>query len=443
MYYKYTTRIDDWYSIYKIIPSEVFLVDRTLKYCDFPNQAKVYCTLDSIPTDAAFEDCCLDSINKLRSLQPFRIAWSGGLDSTLVLQLCLHHNLDFEVYLNDCSKTEHPTLYKRLLQSDITLLSANSMNTDLPVVTGELGDQMFGSDLFYQLPDKLLNDVTYAMHFFEQKGLSPQWAQYWFDVITTTSPVPLLYVYDFFWWYNFNFKYQSAWFRGQMPFQKGETFKQVHYHFFDSLLWQRWSCSSLEERRVSTIEQYKTHTRQYLTYLGDGDYAKHKRKIGNYPPTGLRPRPAGINDDLTFLKKESTQMFRYGPLTWASIEDDSGNYYYSGSPPVGYDKQGIPIDEQGLQCLDLRCPVHPNYQPVNAFYYPSINDFLPSVEEWEEWFKAEYISIDTERIQREIIRWYLKQKPISKEFEHLARNSSSIAEIAQFIFGKNSSDRVK
>jgi len=136
-------------------------------------------------------------------------------------------------------------------------------------------------------------------------------------------------------------------------------------------------------------------------------------------------------------------MFKYGPLTWASIEDDSGNYYYPGIPPVGYDKQGIPIDEKGLQCLDLHCPVHPEYQPVDASYYPAIKDFLPSVEEWESWFEQNFITIDTPRIQREIIRWYAKQPTVSQEFKHLAKNSSSIAEIAQFIFGKNYVDRVE
>ena len=49
------------------------------------------------------------------------------------------------------------------------------------------------------------------------------------------------------------------------------------------------------------------------------------------------------------VKKGIMEQYKYGPLTWATIDDDSGNYYYPGTPPTGYDEQGIPIDEKGLQ----------------------------------------------------------------------------------------------
>jgi hypothetical protein len=45
--------------------------------------------------------------------------------------------------------------------------------------------------------------------------------------------------------------------------------------------------------------------------------------------------------------------YRYGPLIWncTTDEDESGNYFWPGLPPVGYDKIGIPIDDRGYQCL--------------------------------------------------------------------------------------------
>ena len=136
------------------------------------------------------------------------------------------------------------------------------------------------------------------------------------------------------------------------------------------------------------------------------------------------------------------EQYKYGPLTWATIDDDSGNYYYPGTPPIGYDNQGIPIDERGLQCLDILCPVHPDYQMKDAQFCAAIHDYLPTVKEWTEWFEKEFIDISEERCQREIVRWYNKQSSQTKEFQELASNCSSIAELAEKIFGNHTEDVV-
>ena len=58
------------------------------------------------------------------------------------------------------------------------------------------------------------------------------------------------------------------------------------------------------------------------------------------------------------------EQYKYGPLVYntANSDDDSGNYYWSGEPPVGYDNEKIPVDSRGFQCLDaVQCPLHPGY----------------------------------------------------------------------------------
>ena len=50
------------------------------------------------------------------------------------------------------------------------------------------------------------------------------------------------------------------------------------------------------------------------------------------------------------------EQYKYGPLTWATIDDDSGNYYYPGTPPTGYDEQGIPIDEKNYLIVGSAAP---------------------------------------------------------------------------------------
>jgi hypothetical protein len=61
-----------------------------------------------------------------------------------------------------------------------------------------------------------------------------------------------------------------------------------------------------------------------------------------------------------------TEKFRYGPLVYNCFgdDDDSGNYWWSGSKiVVGYEQpEGvwkIPVDELGNQCLPGECILHP------------------------------------------------------------------------------------
>ena len=43
------------------------------------------------------------------------------------------------------------------------------------------------------------------------------------------------------------------------------------------------------------------------------------------------------------------EKYKYGPLVYNTTtdEDDSGNFYWNGMPPVGYDSMKIPIDPNG------------------------------------------------------------------------------------------------
>ena len=58
--------------------------------------------------------------------------------------------------------------------------------------------------------------------------------------------------------------------------------------------------------------------------------------------------------------------FKIGPLIYAKdyFEDDpKANYYWSGIPPVEYNDNGVPVDKNGTDCLDLKCPFHPSWSP--------------------------------------------------------------------------------
>ena len=131
-----------------------------------------------------------------------------------------------------------------------------------------------------------------------------------------------------------------------------------------------------------------------------------------------------------------TQKFKYGPLIWNHVEeeDDSGNFWWPGLTPVKYDDMGIPTDEKGLQCLPMSCPVHPSYQPKHSVFNKALQDHLPSVDEWRDWFEEHFIIIDEARIKREMLKWYSKQRIKSQRFYELQEHVNSLNEMVNLVW---------
>ena len=131
------------------------------------------------------------------------------------------------------------------------------------------------------------------------------------------------------------------------------------------------------------------------------------------------------------------KKYKYGPLVWNTVdeENDSGNYWWPGSGIVAYDKTNIPIDSEGLQCLPMSSPVHPHYEPKDYVFNKQIKDYLPSFKEWQEWFDVNFIEINEDRIKREILRWYVKERPrISKDFVKLQNSVENIDEMVDAVW---------
>jgi hypothetical protein len=132
-----------------------------------------------------------------------------------------------------------------------------------------------------------------------------------------------------------------------------------------------------------------------------------------------------------------TEKFKYGPLVWNHVddEDDSGNYWWSGLSPVSYDDAGIPVDEKGLQCLPMSSPVHPSYEMEHPVFNSPLQDHLPSIEEWKDWFELNFIIIDETRTKREILRWYAKQRGMKRsKFFELQKQAKSLNEMVDLVW---------
>ena len=104
----------------------------------------------------------------------------------------------------------------------------------------------------------------------------------------------------------------------------------------------------------------------------------------------------------------------YGPLIYAKdfFEDDGiANYFWPGSPPVGYNNLGIPIDEEGMECLDLRCPLHPSWMPLKSEmeYIEYLGFSIPSYYPYIDWLKQNNLSCTPEQAKKLLFKWILNK----------------------------------
>ena len=109
--------------------------------------------------------------------------------------------------------------------------------------------------------------------------------------------------------------------------------------------------------------------------------------------------------------REKMEKYSYGPLVFNTTidDDDSGNFYWNGLPPVGYDDMNVPVDERGMQCLPLACPLHPSFVPENLEYNEWLDDDLPALADFQGWFDDNFISVPERDYYFYIIRWYSLQ----------------------------------
>lgn len=102
------------------------------------------------------------------------------------------------------------------------------------------------------------------------------------------------------------------------------------------------------------------------------------------------------------------EKYKYGPLLYVTrdMDEDEGNYFWAGPSPVGYDEMGIPVDENGMQCLDISCPLHPGWEPTETTYNEVLKCAIPSLDYTREWFEDNFLIISDDQLKRYIIKWW-------------------------------------
>ena len=128
------------------------------------------------------------------------------------------------------------------------------------------------------------------------------------------------------------------------------------------------------------------------------------------------------------------EKYKYGPLVYNTThpdDDDSGNFYWSGLVPVGYDEKGIPIDERGYQCLDISSPLHPSHTPQQTDYNEVLEAVLPKASIVKEWFTDNFLEVSDWQVCYYCLRWYNFQDVKSMTYLKIVSECKSIEEVIE------------
>lgn len=248
------------------------------------------CLMPTKITNLGFEEVCLDRLRQLKQMNKTNwvILWSGGIDSSLVLRLFLEHHNDFSfsVMLSDASIQTFPEMYRELLQRNINLIPITKyfeLVNKVTYLNGGAADPLtFQHHNFMEnFKPNITIDEFYSVYkwFLKSKNL----ARFHIEMILSSCPYKLEYFCDLAWWYSFNFRWQGVHISHSINFQdQNRYFKKAVELFYTGELFQRWSLSTYQDRRIDDLRDIKSPLKKYLYALGDKEYAKRISKTRSH-----------------------------------------------------------------------------------------------------------------------------------------------------------------
>lgn len=269
------------------------LIDRT-KTLTRRAPAKVLYPLPAFEPDfsASMDELCDRRATEIcarakRERRQIWLLWSGGIDSTaaavaLLKALPIVKWKSLEILYTRSSQVEYPKLFKwlhwrttlRFLENGINDLfsihdSSLAMDKQPLIVTGEFGDQLFGSmvaECFYEKKEngehlygkqnepwrEFVNTLFTNPNIIPSSSV-PAMVRY-LEPQVACSPVPIVNAYDFLWWLNFSMKWQHVGLRIPLLVQETTQAKLLirmerTVHFFESDYFQQWSYHNHDKKK--------------------------------------------------------------------------------------------------------------------------------------------------------------------------------------------------
>lgn len=351
-----------------IIGNILPLIDRTGKL-SMPYNFEIYPDWKMPNYDSnflkTFEECCdqrtQEIINQAdQENKKIHIFWSGGIDSTLILvsfikKLGMNKVKEkIRIFLSIGSISENYYFFDRYV-SKLNYTNSYCIEDlffdDGIIVTGEYSDQIFGSDLALKLYKK--SNKTYEFHddydrekfhslFVDEdteislidyhkdspyRGLEIDSRESWLDLLeesVLSSGLPLKSMFDYLWWFNFNFKWQSIYFRMVI---RTKNQNAINYNFlnknliyyFGSKDFQLWSMKNLDKKINDSWHTYKFPAKKYIyEFDGNKNYLDYKVKKGSlYQILNDVKKYEAIDNSFQLIQNLDPNLY-YNPDNWFS-----------------------------------------------------------------------------------------------------------------------------
>ena len=244
--------------------------------------------------DTRGEEIVAEAVRLGRRIQVF---WSGGIDSTSAL-IGVMRAVEWRgcpervtVLLSMESVLEYPEFYLRFIDGRYRIRAvgqqiAGALDAEALNVTGEHGDQLFGSQLLMPYVRKGVAGSNYrdllplAMLERLHDPLAVRRARNLLQPVLDAAPAPIETLFDALWWLNFTLKWQDVSVRmvGLSGPEADRGFDSLR-HFFRTEPFQRWALATTPGRPVERWTDYKLPAKAYVrAFTGDERYFRQKLK---------------------------------------------------------------------------------------------------------------------------------------------------------------------
>ncbi len=307
---------DPTYLAAHALATEIMPVSRLQYNCDILKIKSIY-SIPEIPSrfDKSFNQISVERAQNIwknhQQNNSVNILWSGGIDSTMAVVALLIESPStgiLNIYCNMNSIYENKFFYIYLLkQKNVKLRNASLLpeNEKFDLITGDLGDQIFGSEMLYKINhlfgfdalsesyDKIIPKL-FAARCGEVMG-GEMYKRYL--PIIDSCIFPIKTAFDFIWWWNFTQKWQGVKFRKQCFLNPNH----LAVHFFDSTEYQLWSIFFHDQKIGKKIETYKQPAKEFIfSFDKNESYLLNKKKLGS--PYGSHIYYFGLYEDGTQIK---------------------------------------------------------------------------------------------------------------------------------------------
>jgi hypothetical protein len=306
-----------------------------------------------------YQDCCEKRAREIIELSdklqlPIKILWSGGIDSTLIIVtfiklLGLNAAKDRIIILLSTSSIQENYNFYRNYVKDFKCESGYKIESLLDgssiVITGEYNDQIFGTELANNMKKYFRGSYNYndpydrdkwfdyivgkdnGPKIFQESFDSPYQdlgeleTNSWLDLIEYTaenSGLGLSSMFDYWWWFNFNFKWQSIYFRLLIradPEHRiiitSEFCKKHLIYFFADQRFQQWAFHKRNSYSLDRWQNFKLPAKQIIyEFDKNDDYFFNKLKKGSlYQILNDTNKCLAITDTFEFLDEFDPEDF--------------------------------------------------------------------------------------------------------------------------------------